>query len=242
MLLINAALLHFSCFALCLRTNLHRAAVSPVASRNATANHEPSWWPSPPCPHPPVLFLRGGSSGPIRAASQGPTELWHVGLNYLKFPVYPPGSAALGGLSVRKPNISCGVCPLSLCDPTAGLIALFDVYPLVVVFCSTIPFCFTLCAVFSLLCGSESSKKTKQSTFTFTDHLCVCDLIRPVTVQKPSPDDCARDCGSSFPGLFQLCLSSLAVEFCVRVTNYQPVYTVHIYVQCVCAFTSAFMH
>lgn len=54
----------------------------------------------------PIRLTRGGptslraAADPIRAASQGASELWHVGPHYPKFPVYPQGWAVLGVYAV----------------------------------------------------------------------------------------------------------------------------------------------
>lgn len=69
------------------RTKPASAAITRTAAGNTPANQA----------HPPRPNLR---VGPIRAASQGASELWHVGPHYPKFPVYPQGWGRVG--SVRR--------------------------------------------------------------------------------------------------------------------------------------------
>ena len=95
---------------LSLRTNLHKLRSHRLPPENAAANQEPLSRP---------ILPPASSSCPIRAASQGASELWHVGPHYPKFPVYPQGCAVLGvcgvvwGLSARKPHFSSGVLTFS---------------------------------------------------------------------------------------------------------------------------------
>lgn len=113
-----------------------------------------SQWGASIMTHPPSEL-----DGPIRAASQGATELQHVGPHYPKFPVYPQGAAALGvcgvvwGLSARKPHFSSGVQrpppPLSLTATSqpASLLLTLAYIPFV-----CMPLCPCLCVLSDACC------------------------------------------------------------------------------------------